>query len=95
MDEEYDLLQRITNDYLDKEPFISTIVDGWENQDGDAVKMVNAIDSKCHSFLVGIVDDPYKKDVYVKPVLRSHTRKLWNLNSTVATTLKVVQIIRV
>ena len=82
-------MQRITNDYLDKEPFTSASVDGWENQAGDSVKMVNAIDSKCHSFLVGIVDDPGEAgdaEAY---------KKLWNLNSTAATTLEVLRIIRV
>ena len=58
LDDEFEYVQRATNDYLDQEPFISSSVDGWENQAGDSVKMVNVIDSKCHSFLVGIVDDP-------------------------------------
>ena len=51
-------MQQATNDYLDQESFISCSVDGWENQACDSVKMENAIDSMCHSFLVGIVDDP-------------------------------------
>ena len=58
LDTEFDLVKRATNDYLDKEPFTSASVDGWENQAGDSVKMVNEIDSKCHSFLAAIVDDP-------------------------------------
>ena len=50
-------MQRATNDFLDQEPFISSSVDGWEYQAVDSMKMVDVIDSKCHSFLVGIVDD--------------------------------------
>jgi hypothetical protein len=58
LDKEFEHVHQVVNDYLDSEPFISSSVDGWENQAGDSVKMVNVIDSKCHSFLVGIVDDP-------------------------------------
>ena len=51
-------VQQATKAYLDHEPFISSSVDGLQNQAGDSVKMVNVIDSKCHSFLLGFVDDP-------------------------------------
>ena len=58
LEAEFDDVRRATSDYLDNEPFTSTSVDGWENQAGDSVKMVNVIDSKRHSFLAAIVDDP-------------------------------------
>ena len=58
LDTEFDFVKRSTDAYLDNEPFTSTSVDGWENQAGDSVKMVNAIDSKRHSFLASIIDDP-------------------------------------
>ena len=57
-DADFDFVKRATDDYLDKEPFTSTSVDGWENQARDSVEMVNEIGSKCHSFLAAIIDDP-------------------------------------
>ena len=58
LDDEFELVSRATEQYLEKEPFTSTSIDGWENQAGDSVKMVNIIDSKRHSFLAAIIDDP-------------------------------------
>ena len=58
LDAEFEFMRRATDAYLDSEPYTSTSVDGWENQAGDSVKMVNNIDSKRHSFLAAIIDDP-------------------------------------
>jgi hypothetical protein len=83
LDREFEYVHQVVNDYLDNEPFISSIVDGWETQAKDTVKMVNVIDSKCHSFWWVLLT------IHVKLVMLRATRRLWSHGSSAATTLEL------
>ncbi len=87
LDEEFEYVQQATNAYLDQEPFISSSVDGWENQASDSVKMVNVIDSKCHSFFWVLLT------IRVRLAMLRATRLPWSLGSSAATMLELALII--
>jgi hypothetical protein len=64
--------------HLNSQAAVSVSIDGWDNQKGDDVKMINTMDGTNNSFLTCIVDDPgaaadaqsYKKAL--EPALLRH-----------------------
>jgi hypothetical protein len=50
----------IKTNHLQQCQGISDSVDGWENQKGDSLKMVNAVDDNNVSFLMALVDSPWE-----------------------------------
>ena len=58
LDKEYDEIHEQVEVHLSAQPSVSVSVDGWENQKGDPIKMVNLLDGSGHAFLTQMVDDP-------------------------------------